>query len=101
MANLRDEAKKGITSLLTGLEDGEVEPEEARQAWVSFIDALIPSGPFEGVERVAIEAVIGSIIGLVQRARSGRNPDKLRRRARRLRERAERLERLAEEASRT
>lgn len=94
---LREQAGRGLDDLLTGLDDGEIDAADARRVVVDLLDALIPSGPFEGLERKLLETAVGGIADLVARTRRARGPERLRRRAARLRERAERLERRADE----
>lgn len=95
MADVKGQVKEGLGALLDGIDDGDIDAGDARKAVIDLLDALIPSGPLEGVERAVLTAAVNGVASLVTRARGGRDPDRLRRRAARLREKAERLEKKA------
>jgi hypothetical protein len=95
MADVKAEVKSGLGALLDGLDDGDIDAGDARKVVIDLLDALIPSGPFEGVERALLTTAVNGVASLVKRAKVGRDPDRLRRRATRLREKADRLEKKA------
>jgi len=88
---LRKRARGDVEALIEGLEGGEIDGSDARKAVVDLLDALIPSGPLEGVERALLTAAVNGVARLAQGVRGGRSPERLKRRALA----AERLERRA------